>query len=93
MRPPQYMSEMGDEGLAAMGEELVPTVVAVRMKPNTENAPIAFQADPTNNTVTLLQPDHGDPHAEVERESHQKQQVGTRIHILKSSSANCTYVM
>ena len=78
MRPPQYMSEMGDEGLAAMGEELVPTVVAVRMKPNTEIAPIAFHADPTTNTVTLLQPDHGDAHVEVERESHQKQQVGTQ---------------
>lgn len=76
MRPPQYLSNMGDEGVAAMRDELVPVVVAVRMKPNTENAPIAVQADPTNNTVTLLQqPNHGDPHAEVEGESYLKQQV------------------
>ena len=75
MRPPQYLFDMGDEGVVAMGDELVPVVVAVRVKPNTENAPIAFQADPTNNTVTLLQPNHRDSLAEVEGESHLKQQV------------------
>ena len=75
MRPPQYLSDMGDEGVAAMRDELVPVVVAVRMKPNTENAPIAVQADPTNNTVAMLQPNHGDAYAEVDGESHLRQQV------------------
>ena len=89
MRPPQYLSDMGDEGVVAMGDELVPVVVAVRVKPNTENDPIAFQADPTNNTVTLLQPNHGDSLAEVEGESHLKQQV--QKHVMKSISFCTNY--
>ena len=75
MRLPQYLADMGDEGVEATGDELVPVVVAVRMKPNTENAPIAFHADPTNNTLTALQPNHVDCQAEFEGESHLRQEV------------------
>ena len=65
---------MGDEDVATIPEEPVPVVVAVRVKPNTENAPIAIQADPTNNTITLHHLNHGELHTEIEGETYSKTQ-------------------
>ena len=65
---------MGDEDVATIPEEPVPVVVAVRVKPNTENAPIAIQADPANNTVTLQHLNHGELHTEIEGETYSKMQ-------------------
>ncbi len=52
--PETAVSAPEDSSRMADGEaELMPVVVAVRVKPNPENAPTAVQTDSKNGSVTL----------------------------------------